>query len=349
MLIHSKDYELHQEPYHIENKDRTKSIMQKLHDKNILSRLTVSPPEKASKEDLLRVHSPGHVNFIQEFCRKGGGYLDNDTYASSQSYQVALLAAGGAIMAAEKVIQGEKWAYSLSRPPGHHAIRERAMGFCLFNNAAVAVEKIRAEDDKKRFLIFDFDVHYGNGDADIFYDDPEVMYVSIHQDPYTLFPGKGFVEEIGSGPGMGFNLNIPMIPGSNNADYIWILDKILPVVINGFKADLLLVEAGFDAHRDDPLSQINIDEDFYSWVGGYLMGLQGSMAVLLEGGYNLSALAQSNTVFINSLLDHKLLPLGEYKTQKEIETRYLNKDKVSINTLETFKEIKDTFSPFWGL
>ncbi|MBV1767923.1 MAG: histone deacetylase, partial [Methanobacterium sp.] len=293
MIIHSPDYELHQDPYHIENKDRTKSIMQNLYDKNFLNHLNVSNPEKSSKKDLLRVHSPGHVNHIQEFCEKGGGYLDYDTYASPQSYQVALLAGGGAIMAAEKVILGEKWAYSVSRPPGHHAIRENAMGFCLFNNAAVAVEKIRDKYDKKRFLIFDFDVHYGNGDADIFYDDPEVMYVSIHQDPHTIFPGKGFLEEIGSGPGTGFNLNIPMHPGSNNADYIWILDKILPGVISEFKADLLLVEAGFDAHRDDPLSQINIDEDFYSWVGVYLMGLQESMAVILEGGYNLRALAQS--------------------------------------------------------
>ncbi len=349
MIIYSSDYNLHQDPNHIENKDRTNSIMENLSNQKILDSVPILNPEKATTEDLLRVHSPSQLNYIQDFCAQGGGYLDFDTYATSQSYDVALLAAGGAITAVKKVENGEKWAYSVGRPPGHHANREKSMGFCLFNNTAIAVEYLRELYPKKRFLIFDFDVHYGNGDADIYYQDPQVMYISIHQDPHTIFPGKGFIEEIGSGKGEGYNLNIPMSPGSDNSDYIWILKQILPTIFDEFRPEFLLVESGFDGHSDDPLSQINLDEDFFSWIGEYLMDLQGSMAVMLQGGYNLTALAQSNTSFINGLMQQKLLATEKYKDRNKIEENYLNRDKVSKNTLLTLKKIKDNFSPFFGL
>jgi acetoin utilization deacetylase AcuC-like enzyme len=336
-LIHSPEYGKHKTGNHPENKERIEAIINSVNESEILNQIDLFKPEICKEEDLLRVHTKNHVENIKEFCRGGGGYLDYDTRASPQTYKIAKLSAGGAITAAKLVLDGYKSAYSIGRPPGHHATRDRAMGFCIFNNLAITLEYLREFHKIKKFLIFDFDVHYGNGTADIFYSDPNVLYISIHQDPRTIFPGKGFIEEIGMDEGEGYNLNIPMSPGSTTDDYIYMIERILRPATQYFNADFYLVDVGFDGHKDDPLSSINLDDDFYGWIATELMEQVGSMALILEGGYNLPALSRCNLKLINGL------------NQKSEEKHPLTPDNLTVrdDTKNNFKEIKEIFSPFF--
>ena len=200
-VVYSDEYKLHETGNHVENEMRVQIIMQTIKERGLLDIKDIYKPNLASEEDLLRVHTMEHVEYIQKFCQKGGGYIDFDTAASPQSYEIAKLSAGGSIKAAQLVLDGYESAYSVGRPPGHHATRNKAMGFCIFNNLAITLEYLREIKNIKKFLVFDFDVHYGNGTADIFYEDPDVLYISIHQDPRTIFPGKGFIHEIGNDAG----------------------------------------------------------------------------------------------------------------------------------------------------
>jgi acetoin utilization deacetylase AcuC-like enzyme len=209
-LVYTPKYSQHHTGSHPENQGRLEVIMESLAQNGILEKLDLIEPQPALEEDLLRVHTPKYLEQLRSFTQNGGGYLDYDTFASPQSYEIAKLAAGGAIKASELVFNGYKCAYSLGRPPGHHATSNRAMGFCLINNMAISLEYLREKYKIKKFLILDFDAHYGNGTAEIFYQDPQVLYISIHQNPASIFPGKGFVEENGSGDGEGFNMNLPM-------------------------------------------------------------------------------------------------------------------------------------------
>jgi acetoin utilization deacetylase AcuC-like enzyme len=278
-LVHSKDYEKHKTGIHPENNKRLQVIIDTLEKEGILNhspnnkntlksrnKIDVFRPETASFKDILRVHSESYVKYLKSFCDVGGGYLDPDTVVSKDSYKIAKLAAGGAITASKLVLNGYDSAYSLARPPGHHATRENAMGFCLFNNISVAIEHLKKYNKLKKFIIFDFDAHYGNGTAEMYINDPNVLYISIHQDPSTLFPGSGFIEEIGVDEGEGYNMNIPMPPGASNQDYMYILERLLEPVFNDFDAEFQFLEVGFDSHKDDPLSMINLDDEFYTWI-----------------------------------------------------------------------------------
>ena len=193
-------------------------------------------------------------------------------------------------------------------------------------------------------LIFDFDVHYGNGTAEIFYEDPDVLYISIHQEPRTLFPGKGFIEEIGNEEGEGTNLNIPLPPGSNTNDYQYILKKILRPVADKFAPDFYLVDVGFDGHKDDPLSSIDLDDEFYGWVAVKLMDLADSLTLILEGGYDLNALYRSNEKFINGLENYKII-----KEEHQINSNAGNNSPVKNQTRSIYRDIKETFSPYFDL
>lgn len=336
-LVYSKDYENHETGNHPENNERILAIMDALQKSGIPGKNEIFAPEMATEDDLTRIHFPVYVERIREFCENGGGNLDLDTVASPLTYETAKLSAGGAIKAAELVLNGWNSAYSLGRPPGHHATRSRAVGFCIFNNLAITLEYLREAHDIKKFLIFDFDVHYGNGTAEIFYEDPQVLYISIHQDPRTIFPGIGFIEETGAGEGEGYNLNIPMPPGSTTGDYMYVLGKILRPVAEDFGADFYLVDVGFDAHQDDPLSRINLDDDFYEWIGREVMDIAGSLVLILEGGYDLNALRRCNLKLINGL--NKYNPTED---KDMVETL-----KVHEETKEIFREIEEVFSPFY--
>jgi acetoin utilization deacetylase AcuC-like enzyme len=339
-LVYSPAYRMHQTLSHPENPGRLEVMMDKLKNEGVLGKLDLHEPFPAQEEDLLRVHSPEHLIHLRNFAKEGGGYLDYDTFVSPQSYEIAKLAAGGAIKASELVLNGYESAYSLARPPGHHATSNQAMGFCLLNNLAVALEYIREKHEIKKFIIVDIDAHYGNGTAEIFYQDPQVLYISIHQDPRTIFPGKGFVEEIGEGKGKGFNLNLPMPPGSRTSDYIYILEKILEPICMDFGADFYFLDVGFDGHQEDPLSSLQLDDDFYPWIASKMRKLAPSQVLILEGGYSKDAMARSNLEMINVLMNQGT---GE---GNEGQQNLSGELPVKTETKKIFKDVKETFSPF---
>lgn len=336
-LVYSEEYKNHNTGSHPENQKRLDSIVNSLKNEGIWDKIDIVTPKTAEDIDLLRVHTKDHVEYIKRFCENGGGYIDYDTFAVPESYEIAKLAAGGAIKAAEIAFKNNENSYSIARPPGHHATRSKSMGFCIFNNLAIALEHLRHEYDAKKFLILDFDVHFGNGTSDIFYNDPNVLYISIHQNPKTLFPGSGFVEEIGTGEGEGCNLNIPMAVGSSTDDYIYMLDEILKPVASKFNADFYFLDVGFDGHADDPLSSLNLTDEFYEYIIYKMKSIANSMALILEGGYNLNVLSRCNVKMINAL--------------NNISNEYNYKDKLNVkmNNKTTLNTIKDIFSPFYEI
>jgi acetoin utilization deacetylase AcuC-like enzyme len=347
-LVYTPEYALHDTGSHPENQGRLEVIMESLTKNGIMEKLDLNKPQPAQEEDLLRVHTSEYIERLRSFTQNGGGYLDYDTFASPQSYEIAKLAAGGAIKASELVFNGYKCAYSLARPPGHHATSNRPMGFCLINNMAVALEYLRYNYKIKKFIILDFDAHYGNGTAEIFYQDPQVLYISIHQDPATIFPGKGYVEENGRGDGKGYNMNLPMRPGSTTSDYIFILEKILEPVFRQFNADFCFLDVGFDGHHEDPLSSLQLDDYFFPWIASKLQKLTNSMVLILEGGYSLEAMARSNLKMIKVLIDHsdKLEDVNTtYKSY--IGNGTFSSLQVKNETKTLFQEIKDIFSPIF--
>lgn len=336
-LVYSPEYLEHNTPNHPESPDRLTKIMEGLDEADLTDNIPIFNPYMAKEEDLVRVHTADHVEKIRKFCERGGGYLDFDTYASPQSYEIAKLAAGGCIKASELVLDGFNTAYALIRPPGHHATRERAMGFCLFNNLAVALEHARKVRKVKRFAIFDFDVHYGNGTAHIFYNDPDVLYISIHQDPHTIFPSEGFLEDMGGGEGKGSNLNIPLSPGSGTSDYIYILERTLRPVFKDFNADFYFFDVGFDAHQDDPLSSMRLDDDFFEWMAIEILNQSRPRVLTLEGGYDLDALKRCNLKMINVLKEETIehSQISPEMSEVREETKYI------------LQRIEDNFSPFY--
>lgn len=250
---------------------------------------TAAAPRPATLEELRRVHSDRH---LEDMLRAAGRAvaLDEDTFTSPESYQVALLAAGAAVQAADHAIETGTPAFALVRPPGHHAERDRAMGFCLFNNVAVAAAAAIARG-LSRVAVVDIDVHHGNGTQSIFYEDPRVLYVSTHQFPF--YPGTGAANEIGTGLGTGFTFNLPLAAGATDADYARAYQAVA-VRLEDYAPELVLISAGYDAHQDDPLASMRVTTAGYAAIVRTLTetaARMGSpMALVTEGGYDLDAL-----------------------------------------------------------
>lgn len=252
-------------------------------------------PRAATDEQLARVHAPDYIRAIAG-TRGRSAKLDPDTYTSPESYEVALLAAGAAVDAVERVMAGShRAAVALVRPPGHHAERARAMGFCLFNNVAVAAAHARALG-ARRVAVVDYDVHHGNGTQHIFERDKTVLYVSTHQYPYD--PGTGAAEEIGSDAAAGFTVNLPLEAGASDEDFRLAFDEVIVPVVRQFEPDLVLVSAGFDAHADDPLGGLRLSTSAFGTLTMALRGVaeeccRGRIVAVTEGGYDLRALSAS--------------------------------------------------------
>jgi len=256
---------------------------------------TTTEPRPATDEQLARVHDAGYVRRIAETSGRAVA-LDPDTFTSPESHDVARLAAGAAVDAVERVVAGgDPTALVLVRPPGHHAERDRAMGFCLFNNAAVAAAHARSLG-LDRIAIVDYDVHHGNGTQHIFEADPHVLYISSHQFPY--YPGTGAAEEIGVGAGRGFTVNVPLEAGALDQDYRVVFSDVIVPVLEQFSPELLIVSAGFDAHERDPLAGMRLTTAAFAAMTEELRTVAadrgaGRMVVLVEGGYDLHALGAS--------------------------------------------------------
>jgi acetoin utilization deacetylase AcuC-like enzyme len=263
-------------------------------------------PRPAEPEEILRVHQDPLVDFLASTSGQPAGRIDADTYFAPSSFEVACLAAGGTIDLARSVMRGDAVrGLAAIRPPGHHAESNRAMGFCLFNNVAVAARAIQAEFGSPRVLILDWDVHHGNGTQHSFEDDPSVLYISTHQFPF--YPGTGNFGEDGEVRGRGATLNVPMPAGCGDAEYVGVMQRVIVPAAIKFQPDLILISCGFDAHRDDPLASMELSINGYRAMANTMRALAddycgGRIAYVLEGGYALSGVREGAREVLESLV-----------------------------------------------
>lgn len=294
-FVYDPIYLEHNLPEHPENARRLERILALLEESGLRSRLVHLQPRPASVEELERVHSRRLISLVQSAAQSGGGYLEPDTYVTPRSFEAAVMAAGGVIRAVEAVLSGEIGnGFALVRPPGHHATPTQAMGFCLFNNVAVAARAALASGKVARVFIADFDVHHGNGTQEAFAEDPRVFYFSVHQFPH--YPGTGYWNETGYGEGKGTVLNVPLLAGTGDAGYATVFAELVWPLAERFQPELILVSAGYDAHWKDPLAQMHLSLAGYAHLARELVSMSkqlcgGRTVWTLEGGYNLDTLA----------------------------------------------------------
>lgn len=306
-------------PHHPERPDRIRAIHRAVRDAGLIDspdpfpdfqidlgitrqdaiKLLELSPEPADLKWVKTVHNESTIGFIQHMCRVNGVLDQGDTPVEPRSFDTALLSLGATLKACDAVMTGQaKRAFSAARPPGHHAEPDRPMGFCLFSNIAIGARYLQQQYGVEKIAIVDFDVHHGNGTQAVFESDPSVLFISLHEDPRTCYPGSGRDWEIGTGKGKGFTLNVPLEPGSEDDEYLSALEsKVLPR-LDEFRPQILLTSAGFDAHLEDPLANLKISDDGFERITQKLVAVanthcQGKLISVLEGGYNLGALGRS--------------------------------------------------------
>ncbi len=294
-------------PGHPERPERVKAIVSHLKETDVWNQLHHLMIDRAPEEWILKVHTQEHLKFVRDACLHGRTILDDgDTHACAESYEVALLAAGGVIAGVDAVMSDMlNNVFCTVRPPGHHAERNSVMGFCLFNNVAVGARYAQEKYHIKRVAIIDWDVHHGNGTQDIFYNDKSVFYISTHQ--YPFYPGTGSRAEQGASEGKDYTLNIPMRAGSGETEYLEAFTKEILPVLDGFRPELIMISAGFDAHKDDPLANINLTEQSFTKLSAMISEsaqryCNGKIVSVLEGGYNLQSLSKSVEAHLRALL-----------------------------------------------
>jgi len=306
-LVYHPDYLMHKTGLdHPESPDRLKAVMRRLDETGLLKKLNLIAPNPAKEEDILLVHSKRHFETIKKAWNNGCTTLTPDTPISEESYRIALLSAGGVLTGIDKIMTKEiDNGMALVRPPGHHATPDKAMGFCLFNNVAIGARYLRKKYGIAKVLIVDWDIHHGNGTQDIFYEDPTVLYFSIHQYPH--YPGTGSVREQGEGKGAGFTINVPVM-GDTPADEVMkkFRDTLYDKAIE-FSPEFILISAGFDAHKDDPLGNLMLTEASYAEMTKIILDIadmrcKGRVLSALEGGYNLNALAMSVEAHLKEMI-----------------------------------------------
>lgn len=324
--------------YHPENPNRLRSIysmLETISDDNIV----FVQPRKATREEIALNHDTAYIDYVASTSGKPAKRLDPDTVTSPKTYEASLLAAGGVLALIDKLQASEiQSAFALVRPPGHHAERDRAMGFCVFNNIAIGARYLEKTYKAKRVLIVDFDLHHGNGTQHSFYRDPTVLYFSTHQYPY--YPGTGWHEEIGDGDGKGYTINVPMSYGMSDEDYLYAFQEVLVPVSDIYRPEMVLVSAGFDAYYNDPLGGMTVTEGGYTMMTRMLLEIakkhsKGRALFALEGGYDLSGLASSVKAVITEMKGDPAYSYGKKKGP-------------SGETIQTVKRLKHLLNPHWG-
>jgi acetoin utilization deacetylase AcuC-like enzyme len=315
-LVYDPIYLKHDTGEHPENGSRLTAIMACLEGSGLRRQLTAIAPRPATVDEIARVHTRHHITHIQDVANKGGAWLDSDTIVAPDSYEVALCAAGGAIVLAEAVMDGRVTSgFALVRPPGHHATPRRAMGFCLFNNIAIAAAHALARYGLERALIIDFDVHHGNGTQAIFEERADVLYISTHE--YPFYPGTGGMEETGRGAGAGTTVNIPLPAGCGDKEYAQVFNQIIVPAAKRYRPQLILVSAGYDPHWADEIGMMLVSVTGFREMAVTIKSIAdemcaGRLVFILEGGYNRDALSASARATIEVLMEQpgKDDPLG---------------------------------------
>jgi len=324
----TKDFLIHTNPSHPENAQRLIAIQNFLQETYFFDDLSVIDPLPVKEIDLEKIHSLAMINHV----KNADGWIDADTYVLPQSYDIACLAAGGVVEACRCVAEGKvDNAFAIVRPPGHHATSSRSMGFCLFNNIALAADRLTRKGF--RVLVFDHDLHHGNGTCSIFYDRSDILYESFHLFPY--YPGTGTVGEIGHGQGEGFTVNAPLPYGTGNQGVRKILDDIMLPIAEQFHPDIILFSSGFDSHHADPLGGLSLTINFFGEMVKFFRKIQDKIVCSLEGGYDLDSLKKSVAVQIGELNNTPL--------QIRDNTRETG------NVIPVINQLKDTLQPYWAL
>ena len=266
-------------------------------------------PRAATRAEIEGIHEPAHVRLVESTSSVNHYALDGDTITSRDSFAVSVLAAGGFLRLLDSIAAKESSSgFALVRPPGHHASFNRAMGFCLFNTIAIGAAYLKKQYGAKKILIMDWDVHHGNGTQDCFYEDPSVLFISTHQYPY--YPGTGAINEVGAGPGEGYTINIPLPAGCSDQEYMEVFQYVVIPAAERFQPEWILVSAGFDPHRRDPLGGMRVSEEGFGGMADALFGVarrfsDARIALALEGGYDLAALSNSVAAVLSALEQEK--------------------------------------------
>lgn len=298
LVTHESSRNHRNPPGHPERVDRLDAVTTGVWDAGI--ELVERSAPRVDRELLQRVHSVEYIDEIEEFCAAGGGGLDPDTFAVRDSFSAAMHAAGAGPDTVDALVNGESDAgFVVVRPPGHHAERNHAMGFCLFNNIAVTAAYLRSRGE--RVAIIDWDVHHGNGTQDTFYRDPDVLYLSVHEFPF--YPGTGWIEERGAGSGTGMTVNVPLPGGTSAESYLGAFGRVVRPVVEQFSPDWILVSNGYDAHRLDPIGGMSLESEHYGHLARWVASQVPASRVIafLEGGYDLDALRTSSAATVQGL------------------------------------------------
>ena len=305
VLYYTQAFLAHQTGRHAESPDRLRACISYLASRGALEYLPILEPSRALDEDIERVHDAALVNYIRSLAAAGGGQVDPETVVSAGSFEAAMYAAGAAMDAAKAVRRGTtSQALALVRPPGHHATRSRSMGFCLFNNIAIAARHLIEKEGARRIAILDFDVHHGNGTQQAFSDDPRVLFVSFHRSPF--YPGSGRRDDDGTGEGRGHTINMPLPHDTPPSKYLSLWQTVLAERVRPYAPEIVLVSAGFDNYKYDPIGGLNFAVEDFEKLGKAIIGLAdetcgGKVASVLEGGYDLGALGASLAAYLQGL------------------------------------------------
>ncbi|MBW7995871.1 MAG: histone deacetylase [Candidatus Glassbacteria bacterium] len=310
-LLADPVFELHDTgPSHPERPSRTERIRKELERRGLAGRCRRIEPVEAGEEDVLRVHDREYLERLRQVCERGDPFIDTpDSAVCPASRRIASLAAGGVLAAAGMIARGEiARAFCAVRPPGHHAERYRSMGFCLLNNIAIAAAWLKEAGGIRPLAVLDWDVHHGNGTQHAFESDPDILFVSLHQHPETIYPGTGFASERGTGAGLGTVLNIPLAPGTGGREYLDLFENSALAAITDFAPEMLLISAGFDAHTDDPLAGLALETETYYKMDVLVFDLaaeicDGRVLTVLEGGYDLDVLADCTSHHVATMLE----------------------------------------------
>ncbi|WP_202320171.1 histone deacetylase family protein [Archaeoglobus neptunius] len=351
IVFHEEYLKHEQSPTHPERRERLAYTMDQLREEGIFDseNIVILEPFRASRKDVLEVHTREYVEFLERES-KTGGMIDFDTNIPVGVFERALLAVGGAIRAAEAVVDGEcKNAFAMIRPPGHHAKPYIGAGFCYFNNMAIMVKWI-LKNGFDRVAILDWDAHHGDGTQEIFYDDDRVLFISTHQMP--LYPGTGYPEECGTGKGEGYTVNIPLPPGTGDEGYMMVIDEIIEPVINEFKPEFIAISAGQDNHFTDPITSLALTSRGYAEIMRRAVEMserlcEGRLVAVLEGGYSVEgALPYTNLGIIAAMAGMDISSIREPENYLA-ELMWRKRDSALAKLKANIEDVKKVHSKYW--